>query len=1026
MKQYFKKVKCKKVGTALLMMLVPILSLHAQLNITGNVVSSEEDEPLIGVTVTVQGTTTGTITDADGNYSITAESDEVLVFSYVGYKTQEIPVDGRTNINVVMEPDVLGMEEVVVVGYGTQRTKDLTSAIATVNADDIVKTPASQAMQALQGKVAGVQIVNSGAPGSSPTVRIRGIGSLPGYGDSDPLYVVDGMFYEDIDFLNTSDIQSISVLKDASAAAIYGVRAANGVVLIETKSGNYNQEPKVQYTGYYGYQRAQNILEMANTKQFFRYIDETGAAADMTFIENAIDRYGANPNNPELPAPNTDWYEEVLRLGPIQNHSLSVTGGSQRAKYSVGASYFSQEGLLKEIKNEYERMNFRTKVDFNASDRLTVGGNVNLSNSIQYNAPDAVWFNTYFAVPVIPVYDEENMSSVASPIPIANAQNLGYRGTQNPFFILHYNNDRNKEGDILGNFYFDYDILPERLSFKMTYNYNYGTLNRRNIDFAHNTGQEDKNNALYRRNVTTLNQIWDNILTYEQSFGNHDITLMGGYSYRTETMEGVFARAAQIDGLNREDEELWFISGAGGGAAGQIDEGQTGDVGGSIYGVSYLSRLSYNYADRYLLYGTYRRDGTNKFQAKWGNFFTLGAGWVVSSESFFDVDFVDYLKIRGSWGELGNDAVRPAVGQPTRESIFFALDDTRNQGVTLDYAYDKVTKWETVVESNIGITSRFLDGRLSLEGDYYVRETRDAVTELLVPGQRTIIRRSLASLKNSGLELVLEWSDDITDKLSYAVSGNMATLENEVLDLGPGPGYLDAGSAEFRQRSIEGNTVEAYFGYEVEGIFQSEQQIQNSGYTDEFISNKRIEPGDFHFKDQNNDGVIDAKDRVVLGSYLPDLTYGMSLNITYGNFNLSSNIQGQTGHQILNRKRGEIIWSSDPNIDAELAKNLWRGRGTSNKYPSAAGLRKGYNQQMSEYYLEDGSYFRIQNVRLSYTVADKTLFGVEMPQTTFNITAERPVTIFDYNGFNPEVPDGYDRQTYPVPAVYTAGLTMNF
>ena len=1024
MKQKLKSGKDSLKGLLLLILLLSMISAYGQRTITGSVMDAETNEPLPGASVLLKGTTTGTITDADGSFTIRAESDDVLVISFVGYKTREITVSNQDNIQVDMELDRMGMEDVVVVGYGTQRAKDLTSAIVTVDNDELSKTPTSQVMQALQGKVAGVQVVSSGAPGRGPTVRIRGIGSLPGFGNSDPLYVVDGMFFENIDFLNTSDIASISVLKDASAAAIYGVRAANGVVLIETTSGKYNQETEIVYNGYYGLQRPQNVLEMADTELFNRYVKETGDNADLSFIQNSIDRYGSNPNDPTLPAVNTDWYNEVLRNGPMQNHSLSVNGGAEKIKYSVGANYFRQEGLLNVIRNEYERTNLRTKIEFKATDRLNIGGNVNISNATRYDAPDGIWFTTYYAVPVLPVYEKEDI--LASPVPVASAQTLGYRGNKNPFFTMHYNNDRHKIGDILGNFHLDYDILPNMLSFKMTYNYNYGTRNTRNVDFAYNDGYTENPNSLRRQSLTKFNQIWDNILTYSNSFGQHNLTAMAGYSYRSEQLDGVYARATEVQGLERDNEELWFISYADGSTAGLIDEDGTGDIGGQIYGVSYIGRMAYNYNHKYLLYATYRRDGTNKFQARWGNFFTFGAGWVISSESFFNIDFVDYLKFRGSWGELGNDAIRPAEGQPTREAIFTALDDTRYQGLAIDYAFDLVTKWETVVEANIGITGRFLNSRLSLETDYYIRDTKDAVTELLVPGQRAIIRRSLASIRNSGFEFELKWTDKISSDISYAFGGNLATLSNEVLDLGPGPGYLNAGSAEFRQRSIEGETVNAYFGYEVEGVFQSDADIQNSGYTEDFISNNFIEPGDFHFKDQDGNGIIDSDDRVVLGSYLPKITYGAFISASYQKFDLSMNIQGQSGHLILNRKRGEIIWSNDGNIDAELAENLWRGQETSDRYPSAAGLRKGYNQQMSDYYLEDGSYFRIQNVRLAYNIIDKKALGTLWPHTTVYLTAERPVTIFDYNGFNPEVPDGYDRQTYPVPAIYTAGLNIKF
>jgi hypothetical protein len=429
--------------------------------------------------------------------------------------------------------------------------------------------------------------------------------------------------------------------------------------------------------------------------------------------------------------------------------------------------------------------------------------------------------------------------------------------------------------------------------------------------------------------------------------------------------------------------------------------------------------------DRYLLYGTYRRDGNNKFQKKWGDFVTVGAGWVLSEESFFDVGFVDFLKFRGSWGQMGNDGIRPAVGAPTLEQTETAINDNLVTGRHLRPTFDLIQQWETTIETNIGLTGRFLNNRLSLEADYFIRDTENLAVSIIPPVFRDTERRSVGEIRNTGFELALNWNDDISENLSYTFGGNFTYLENEVKGLG-GPLFLDAGQAEFRQRSIVGQPFQAFYGYEVMGVFQNEGEISSSGYTDEFIADNALEPGDFFFKDQNNDGIVNDEDRVVLGSYLPTFTYGFNLGVRYRSFDFSANFQGQTGHSILNRKRGEVIFTNDTNLDAELVTNLWRGEGTSDRYPSAAGLRKGWNQNMSEYFVESGSYFRIQNVQLAYNFLNKELFGTTMPDTRIILTAERPLTIFNYNGFNPEVPDGIDRQVYPIPAIYTVGLNVKF
>jgi len=988
----------------------------AQQQVSGKV-TDDTGEALPGVNVLIEGTSKGTVTDIDGNYSIALEAYEnVLVFSFVGFVTQRIDVGTRSTVNVAMEEDIASLEEVVVIGYGTEEARDLTSAISTLKTEEITTTPNSNPMQSLQGKIAGVQITSNGAPGASPNVRVRGLGSITG--NNDPLYVVDGMFVDNIDFLNSTDIASISVLKDASASAIYGVRAANGVVLIETKSGRYNQATKIVYDGYYGVQVPQNVIQMSNTEQFNNYVQQTGNSADIALIDNAIGRFGRSRVNPNLPVTNTDWYDEVMvDAAPIQNHSLTISGGSDRARYSVGGSFFDQGGLIDHMRNDYERLNFRGKVDAIANDWLTVGANITLSNATQFNADNAVWFQTYFAVPTIPVIDELNTN--ASPTPYGNAQQIGYRGRQNPFFVMENNDNRNRVGKILGNLYADFQIIPDKLSFKTSYNYFYNNIQVRNVDLAYNDGETEFQNGLTRRTQTAYNQIWDNVLTYVNSFGENEITLTGGYSYRSEVFEENQSRAEQIQTLTRNEED-WYIPGNS-----EVNTGATFSNGDELFGISFFGRAAYSYRDKYLVYGTYRRDGTNRFAgfADWGDFFTVGAGWVLTEEEFFNVQAIDFLKFRGGYGQIGNEGITPAIGQTTFGQISLALGDELVTGVRPDNVFDLVTTWETTVETNLGLTARFLNQRLSLEADWFQRDTEDAVVNVFQPGAGEFVRRNAGSVRNSGFELALGWSDNVGD-FSYNVSANFATLDNEVLSVGDQMA-LDAGSAEFRQRSAEGSAIREFFGYEIIGVFQTTDNVDNSGYTADFINSNNIEPGDFEFRDQNGDGIINADDRVFLGSFLPTYTYGFNVGVTYKNLSLTAYFQGQGGNKILNRKRGEIIFTQDTNIDADLAGNLWDGAGSTNEYPSAQGYRKPYNNnQLSEFLLEDGDYFRVQNIRLAYSLTNKQVLGINWPNTVVSFTAERPLTIFDYNGFNPEVADGVDRQTYPIPAIYTFGLNI--
>lgn len=988
--------------------------------VSGRITSQEDGTAVPGVNVVVEGTTKGTTSDVDGNYSIQlTPSENTLVFSFVGFRSSIIQVDSRSVIDVVLEPDITSLDEIVVVGYGTQRERDLTSAITTVRTDEIVKTPTGQAMQALQGKVPGVQIVSNGSPGDAPSVRIRGVGSYPRDGgtgakiDSEPLYVVDGMFFDNIDFLNTSDIESISVLKDASAAAIFGVRASNGVVLIETKTGDFNQPARINYNGYYGVQRAQNVLKMANAEQFTNMANESGFAGDANNILNAMQRYGRSRINPNVPDVNTDWYDEVLRTAAIQNHSIDVSGGGERATYLIGGSFFGQEGIL-DMKNDYERFNLRTRVDYQANDWLKIGGNVNISNANKYSPDNAVWNQTYYAVPIMPVIDEQNVNAV--PERWANAQDIGYRSGQNPFPTMRYNEDFMRIRKILSNFYVELDLIPDKLSFKSAYNSSYTFLGQREMDLPYYIGDNFNRPVatLTKKTETWVNQIWDNVLTYNESFGNHNLTVMGGTSFRDDSFQMLTARGSEFADLN---EKAWYLD-----QAGTIDINNVTDDGYRQYGISYFARVAYNFSDKYLVYGTMRADGTSKYQEKWGYFPSFGVGWVMSEENFMEgVGFIDFLKLRGSWGQLGNDKIPASDGANTTEPIQTSLDDVLFTGTKTTNTFSYL-EWELNEEWNAGITASMIGDRLSLDADYFVRDTKNAAITIVQPLGGESVLRSAGIIRNSGFELGLTWNDNLSGgDVTYTIGVNLATLKNEVRDLYGQP-YLEGGSAEFRQRSYVGEPLVAFYGYEVAGVYQNNEQIQ----ADPVAVANGLVPGDFVYRDINGDGDITDQDRTVLGSYFPTFTYGANLGASYRGFDLSVNLMGQSGNKILNRKRGEVIWTPDGNMDADLAINRWHGEGTSNQYPSSAGLRKSWNQRMSTYFVEDGSFFRIQNVSLAYNLGRKQLFGAEMPDARIILTAERPLTVFSYNGFNPEVADGVDIQTYPIPAVYTVGLNVTF
>ena len=583
---------------------------------------------------------------------------------------------------------------------------------------------------------------------------------------------------------------------------------------------------------------AQNILKLANAQQFSTIALESGSAPDAEFILNAMQRYGRSRVNPNVPDVNTDWYDEILRTGAIQNHSLGFTGGSDKATYAIGANYFSQEGILK-MKNQFERFNLRSKLDFQVNDWFKIGANVVFSNSTRFDPENSAWRAAYYAVPILPVYDPNNTE--ATPTNYANAQDLGYRGGQNPFPMLDLNENRLKIKNMLSNFYAEIKILPDHLTFKTAYNHNFQNIEGRQVRLPYFIGNnfQNENATLVRRMTNVSNQIWDNTLTYQNSFGKHDFTVLAGTSFRDEAYEMVGAT-----GLNfpTNNEASYYLT-----QALTTPEESVVDGGAREYGLSYFGRLSYNFNSKYLLYATFRADGTNKYQEKWGYFPTIGLGWVLSEEPFMqNQQLIDFLKLRGSWGELGNDKVAASSGSITSSVVNTALGDQQFSGLSTGSDFTAL-KWEVVEERNIGLSATLLQN-LSIEADYYIRDTKDAVIPVerpLIPGST---RQNVGKIRNSGFELALSWNQRVNKDFSFGLGANVATLSNEVLDLN-GQQYLDAGSAEFRQRSIVGESIYAFYGREVAGVYQNEAEIQ----ADPVAVANGLVPGDFKYKDQ--DGV---------------------------------------------------------------------------------------------------------------------------------------------------------------------------
>lgn len=999
----------KRLLTLLLVCMCATLGIQAR-TVKGTVVD-KVNQPVIGASVHVNGTNLGAMTDVDGNFTISnAPDNAVLTFSYVGMVSKTVKAaDGQMKIELA--DDVQNLEEVVVIGYGAAKAKDLTAPIEVVKGEKLIATPSSSPMTALQGKVAGVNIVNSGTPGDGPTVTIRGLGS---FGNTTPLYVVDGMFYDNINFLNNADIQDLTIMKDASAAAIYGVRAANGVVIITTKKGAKNQDAKVTYNGYVGFQKATNVLEMCNSHEYATMLTEADKSAYSYMFENSIKNWGGNMNDLTFGA-DTDWYSELLRTAMITNHSLSVTGGTQKTAYAVGMSYLAQDGVM-DVENYYRRLNFRASLDFDATNWLKVGFNGVFSNGDQRVPNNNAWQQAFNAPSIYPVYDTTRDSKIytggyASPEQIGVTNNF-----YNPVATANYFDSKNDTYQVLSNFYAQFQLVPDRLNFRTSYAYDYA--NTKGVAFTPiycvgSVNQHNDQTSLTKSESTYKKWVWDNVLTYNQTFDKHHFNAMAGFSMRNERYYFLTATAKNVP----EGKDAYKYLNLG------SKEGVTVSDDGSLYRGLYFARLGYNYADKYMLTATFRADGSSKYNEKWGYFPSVGAAWVISNEDFMaDQNVLDYLKVRASWGKLGNDKIAASAGFASTNPVRGVFGNTVLDGYTYESNFSWLS-WEVVNETNVGLNFATLNNRLSGDIDWYYRKTENAVISPTIPMQNTTIAGNYATILNTGVDLSLNWADKLSKDFSYNVGFNIGYLHNEVKSLLNNLNIIKGGKTVQKV----GEKMNSYYGYKVIGIYQTPEECAADPIA---VANKLV-PGDFKYEDVNGDGAIDGRDKQCLGSYVPDVTYGFNLGFQWKALDFNISCYGQAGGELWNRKRALRYAASNYNFDRAQYENRWHGAGTSNTDPSAAALIKGWNVSDSNnasYFVESSDYFRIQNITLGYSFRNIKLGNYTLPGIRISATADRPFTTFKANSFTPELADaeGWDTQTYPLTATYTFGVQIDF
>lgn len=982
--------------------------------VSGHVTGSN-GEILTGVSVTVKGSNIGTTTDASGNYSITVPDDAVLVFSYVGYEDKEVAVSGRSTINVSLQLSTKVIDQVVIVGYGSSRKIDVTGSVAQVKGDEVAKQSTFSPIAALQGKVAGVQITNSGSPGSAPEIRIRGVGTV--YGNANPLYVVDGIWYDDISFLNSNDIESISVLKDASSESIYGIRAANGVILITTKKGKRSDgKPTISYNGYVGNQVVTNQIKMATGSEYETMINEL----------NVINGKPAQYSDPAS-AGNTDWYHQILRNAFVTNHQISVSGGGQKSAYNFSLGYYNQDGLVKS--NTFERYNLHLQNDYELAKFLKVGMTINGALQNSNDIDGSIFHQLYSAAPNVPVYYADG--TYGDP----NDFKVGSSNQFNPQVSIDFFNNHTRTYKLNGNAYADLKFA-KYFTFHTSAggDFEQGEINNYAPVYTATITQRNTVSRLSVSRNENRNWIVENTLTYDRRINDHSFKVLIGQGAQEYKFYGISASIQNVpDGSGNQ-----YLSLGTANSANISDNGSLSRVS------SYFGRVNYSYKDRYLLTASMRADGSSKFSEanRWGYFPSVGVGWVITNEKFMqDQKLFDNLKLRGSWGKIGNMSVPANLSVLTVTQsagfIYVGGNGSTATGASINTVVPPTTYWERGVGTDVGLEATMLQNKLNAEIDWYNKKTEKAIFDIPILGSvgtssGTIIGNQ-ATFQNTGFEFLVTWKDRIGKDWNYSVSANAGINKNKVLEVSTGanPIYQQVGptgSNNFNTRTIIGEPIGEFFGYQVIGIFQSAEDIANYKSSGGVVVQPNAQPGDFKYEDVNGDGLIDAKDKVVLGNPNPKFIFGINTNVSYKDFDLTLDFQGVSGVQVYNANFG--LRYGTENFTEDFYKNRWNGQGTSNFYPSA-NIGGSTNYLSNSFFVENGSYFRVRNMQLGYTLPQRYLGKSGISRLRVYVNAQNAFNFFKYRGFSPEVGGGptragVDVNVYPLYATYNFGVNLTF
>lgn len=982
------------------------------------IIKGPDGLPVIAANISQKGTNNATITDLNGNFTLNVTGRQpVLVISYIGYVTTEVNVSGRAFVEVVLQEDVAALDEVVVVGYGTMRKKDVTGAVSSVRSGEITKNATSNVMQAIAGKMSGVQVVqNSGTPGGDVSILIRGVGTI---NDASPLYVIDGVPVSGgMWYLNPNDVESIDVLKDASATAIYGSRGANGVVMVTTKQAQEGHT-EINFDYSYGIQHSAKTYKMLDASQY--------AALHNEMRTNAGPEYSLNPAfaDPESLGAGTDWMDAIFRTAPMQKVNLSMLGGNQKISHATSLGYYTQDGIMKN--SSYNRLSLQSNISSKLASNITVRANVNLSAENRRTQPvSTVIQNAMRILPSIPIYDDNGEYAG----PTGNAEWNG--NALNPVAIINEQNYRMKGFRMLSNISLEWEII-KGLKFKTTggaelgYDYNNSYIPK------YKWGMNESKNTM--QTVTSAYEqlyLWDNTLNYDKAFGKHRINAMIGTSYQEYKKESVSAA-----GSGRASELTTELDNAT----------KATDVGGNSYRwalMSYMARLHYSYDDRYLLTATFRADGSSKFgkDNRFGYFPSFAAAWNIGNEAFMQsVKPVSLLKLRAGYGQTGNQNIG-AYAFADKLSVNGVYNFGSQRGfesnlVNLIYPYllsNPSVKWESVEQYNVGLDIGFLQNRIVANLDFYVKNTRDMLTKKPVPQTSgTSLEQAdwppvnIGKVLNRGFEFTVN-TKNFVGEFKWETSLNMSFNHNEVVSIG-GPEILN-GVSLIR----EGQPINSFYGYELGGIYQTLDEVftgpvMENRAPDKASHNpyKNTSPSDMWFVDVDGNGEINDLDRTVIGNPSPDCIFGFNNTFSYKNFDLSIFFQGALGNQVWNGVRASHESMNSTYNQLATTLERWTGEGSSYSMPRAIYADPNNNSRASTRWLEDGAYAKLKNLTFGYTLPEKWIRKAKMKALRLYVSLDNLCTITNYSGLDPEAGlSGLDYGVYPSARTYMFGVSVKF